>query len=80
MNVTRTTVVHHCCDGWAGENCDIPMCSEPCVNGGVCNGPNICDCTGTGYTGPTCSLGQFHIIMIIFDIQIKHIHVYIMAD
>ena len=24
-----------------------------CQNGGVCNG-TMCDCTGTGYTGPFC--------------------------
>lgn len=38
-----------------------PICSSsPCKNGGICTGTNggstfSCDCTGTGYFGPTCS-------------------------
>ena len=32
----------------------LPGCSpDQCLNGGVCNG-TMCDCTGTGYTGPFC--------------------------
>jgi hypothetical protein len=29
-------------------------CDDPCKNGGVCVSEGECDCTGTGYTGPTC--------------------------
>lgn len=27
---------------------------DPCLNGGICYGNNLCNCTGTGYTGSTC--------------------------
>jgi hypothetical protein len=30
-------------------------CSPACANGGKCVGVNVCDCTGTGYTGATCT-------------------------
>jgi hypothetical protein len=30
-------------------------CSPACANGGKCIGINVCDCTGTGYTGATCT-------------------------
>ena len=33
-------------------------CENECQNGGVCIVTNMCDCTGTGYTGPTCEAGQ----------------------
>ena len=33
-------------------------CENECQNGGVCIVTNMCDCTGTGYTGPTCETGQ----------------------
>ena len=29
-------------------------CSLPCLNGGLCVGPDTCDCTGTGFTGARC--------------------------
>lgn len=33
-----------------------PICTEPCQNGGKCSEPDVCNCTRTGYTGPTCSV------------------------
>jgi len=37
-----------------GGTCQPPLCQPACMNGGVCVGPNTCDCTGTGYIGATC--------------------------
>lgn len=43
-----------CCSGYAGDNCEHEVCESPCQNGGRCIGPNICDCSGTNFGGPTC--------------------------
>lgn len=32
----------------------VPECDPVCENGGVCVDTNVCDCTGTGFTGATC--------------------------
>lgn len=32
------------------------ICNSPCQHGGKCVAPNTCDCSGTGYTGDTCSI------------------------
>ena len=34
-------------------------CDPECLNGGVCVGPNICNCTGTGFTGDICQIREF---------------------
>lgn len=31
-----------------------PVCAPECLNGGVCVATNVCDCTGTGYSGARC--------------------------
>ena len=30
-------------------------CTLICENGGTCTGPDVCDCTGTGFTGVDCT-------------------------
>ncbi|CAM4740053.1 unnamed protein product [Rotaria magnacalcarata] len=50
-----------CNAGFTGNYCEIQdYCSptNPCRNGGRCTSSSssfMCDCTGTGYTGPTCA-------------------------
>ncbi len=36
------------------NNTDV--CTPECENGGVCVGPDSCDCTGTGFTGAECAI------------------------
>ena len=43
-----------CNTGWSGETCETPVCSPVCQNGGVCQEGNVCDCSGTGFTGNLC--------------------------
>ncbi|XP_022108235.1 SCO-spondin-like [Acanthaster planci] len=50
---TRLRVVRDCCQGWLGDNCNIPICEPECVNGQCIFPPDICHCS-PGYTGPTC--------------------------
>ncbi|XP_052095731.1 uncharacterized protein LOC127731025 isoform X2 [Mytilus californianus] len=48
---------NYCCPGWkhdGDQNCNIPICSPSCRNGGTCIRPNVCDCPA-GYTGDICS-------------------------
>ncbi|VDI20026.1 Hypothetical predicted protein, partial [Mytilus galloprovincialis] len=45
-----------CSSGWrhnGNQNCNIPICSPPCMNGGTCYSPNRCYCA-TGYQGDIC--------------------------
>lgn len=47
-----------CCEcfkGWAGFDCNTPVCSPPCVHGN-CTAPDTCKCE-TGWTGLICSIG-----------------------
>lgn len=41
-----------CLDGWSGELCDKPICSEGCEHG-RCVEPGRCECDH-GFFGPTC--------------------------
>ncbi|CAG2213724.1 unnamed protein product [Mytilus edulis] len=46
-----------CCTGWkhnGNRNCNIPICSPECQNGGTCSGPNVCVCPA-GYKGDICA-------------------------
>merc|ERR1711935_303934 len=50
-----------CRDGYKGETCDEKKQCEPnpCKNGGICGEERNektpkCECSGTGYNGPTC--------------------------
>lgn len=47
-----------CCPGWTKENprdlaCLAPICRHGCQNGGICVGPNQCECPPY-YTGHQC--------------------------
>jgi hypothetical protein len=44
-----------CPENYTGNPC-APICNTPCQNGGSCTGPDTCDCSGTGYSGPTCTV------------------------
>ena len=68
-DVERTTVERRCCDGWMGEDCNQAVCSPICQNGGVCTGPNTCDCSATGYTGDQCQERMQNISLRIFHMQ-----------
>ncbi|XP_033114357.1 SCO-spondin-like [Anneissia japonica] len=52
--VTRNVTTRVCCDGWEGDDCDSPVCSPLCANGGVCEAPGSCNCENTGYVGSSC--------------------------
>ncbi|XP_077978924.1 von Willebrand factor-like [Glandiceps talaboti] len=43
-----------CNPGYEGEFCQLSLCSKPCEHGGICIGPNNCDCSETDYTGSHC--------------------------
>ncbi|PRP88906.1 von Willebrand factor D and EGF domain-containing protein-like [Planoprotostelium fungivorum] len=40
--------------GKISEGGCVPNCEGGCLNGGICDAPNTCNCTGTGFTGPNC--------------------------
>ncbi|XP_035666437.1 fibrillin-2-like isoform X2 [Branchiostoma floridae] len=42
-----------CSSGYTGAHCGQPVCSEGCLNGGRCVGPNRCACV-YGFSGPRC--------------------------
>ena len=44
-----------CVPGWQGGDCSIPICPEPCRNGGTCVRPKQCSCP-PGFSGPTCAI------------------------
>eukprot|EP00949_MAST-11_sp_MAST-11-sp1_P001477 g1477.t1 len=46
--------VCQCSEGWTGERCDIPICSQKCQNNGNCTLPNVCTCE-KGWGGHDCS-------------------------
>uniref|UniRef100_A0A8C6II40 Epidermal growth factor-like protein 8 n=1 Tax=Mus spicilegus TaxID=10103 RepID=A0A8C6II40_MUSSI len=57
--VPQTHVV--CCQGWKKPHpgaltCDA-ICSKPCLNGGVCTGPDRCECA-PGWGGKHCHVGE----------------------
>ena len=37
------------------------VCNQPCVNGGSCSGPNVCECP-PGWTGDRCHTGIYDIV------------------
>ena len=45
----------NCRQGYAGEQCQEPVCKKSCENGGRCIGPNRCACI-YGYTGRYCEI------------------------
>lgn len=48
---------HKCADGTFSAVCD-----PQCMNGGICIGPDACDCSGTGYVGQYCEIRKFILI------------------
>lgn len=34
----------------------VPECAPVCANNGLCVATNTCDCTGTGFEGPSCEI------------------------
>lgn len=50
----RTCDRQVCCAGYTGSNCDIPICSPVCQNGGTCISPDCCGCT-SGFEPPNCN-------------------------
>lgn len=57
--VQQTHVV--CCQGWKKPHpgaltCEA-ICSKPCLNGGVCTGPDQCECA-PGWAGKHCHVGE----------------------
>ncbi|XP_011868294.1 PREDICTED: uncharacterized protein LOC105562240 [Vollenhovia emeryi] len=55
---TEMTSSLFCCPGWSqvthlSFGCNKPVCSAPCLNGGVCTSPGKCTCP-KGYTGNQC--------------------------
>ena len=45
--------------------CYSAVCDSVCQNGGVCSGPNTCNCSGTGYEGNLCQTGEFHNLILL---------------
>jgi hypothetical protein len=63
VNATSNTC--SCSTGWVDDlakpnepKCTIPVCTPPCANG-KCVEPDTCDCANTGFTGATCSEGEW---------------------
>lgn len=44
-----------CANGWSGDDCSVPVCSQTCLHGGNCTLPDICTCE-RGWTGDDCSI------------------------
>ncbi|KAL9889128.1 cell polarity complex component crumbs isoform 1-T1 [Glossina fuscipes fuscipes] len=55
-----STIECECAKGYAGARCEVDKddcASQPCQNNGKCVdrvNSFVCDCTGTGFTGPFC--------------------------
>ena len=51
-----------------------PCGSSPCKNDGECSrdgkGGFTCDCSSTGFNGPTCNIGNIHLYINIGFIEI----------
>ena len=39
--------------------CLSAVCDNPTCTNGICSAPNNCDCTGTGYMGNQCDVGEY---------------------
>ncbi|XP_052246346.1 uncharacterized protein LOC127855047 [Dreissena polymorpha] len=53
---TYYTYEYRCSAGWfhnGDQNCNRPICSPDCANGGTCTSPNQCSCPSTSQ-GPYC--------------------------
>eukprot|EP00160_Parvularia_atlantis_P001874 Unigene11525_Nuclearia_a/m.35121 Unigene11525_Nuclearia_a/g.35121 ORF Unigene11525_Nuclearia_a/g.35121 Unigene11525_Nuclearia_a/m.35121 type:complete len:369 (+) Unigene11525_Nuclearia_a:623-1729(+) len=44
-----------CDSGWHGPSCTEATCFKPCLNGGRCVAPNVCECVD-GFLGATCAV------------------------
>ncbi|CAD5114007.1 DgyrCDS3170 [Dimorphilus gyrociliatus] len=44
--------IEKCCQGWKGDDCSMPLCNPPCLNG-ICTAPKTCQCE-QGYSGIAC--------------------------
>ena len=44
-----------CAEGWSGQDCSIPLCSQTCKHHGNCTLPNVCTCE-RGWSGYDCSI------------------------
>ncbi|XP_069106281.1 uncharacterized protein [Argopecten irradians] len=54
----NTTVYCVCTSNFTGSMCETDICGAAfCENGGICNTVD-CDCSGTYYTGPHCTLDK----------------------
>ena len=50
------------------------ICTQPCVNGGVCTAPDTCDCTAAvGYEGVDCSARKYDVFQR-YKYYIRHTH------
>ncbi|UJR29737.1 hypothetical protein I4U23_017285 [Adineta vaga] len=52
-NGTCSSNVCICTSQWTGTQCEIPICSTPCANSGICTSPNVCTCY-YGWQGSYC--------------------------
>jgi hypothetical protein len=50
----QKVTVQECCYGYGGDDCEDPVCTVPCENGGECVAPNTCQCAAN-FEGPYCN-------------------------
>jgi hypothetical protein len=65
-----------CSDGWTGDQCLTPICTDPCMNGGTCVSPNTCSCA-TEWTGLECEIIKD---IIIPESEITSIAAFVWVD
>ena len=44
-------------------------CDPVCQNGGVCVGPDTCNCTGTGFTSDLCQIRELLFFLSSMSVQ-----------
>lgn len=70
-NTAPDSYLCNCPEGFSGLNCEVvdnPCVTGPCANGGACRetgGQFHCACA-SGWTGPTCRISKFIVIIINF--------------